>query len=318
MKCPLLLAVLCLSSVVLAPASLAAQAQTAAPPAAKLTFDVASVRENKSGYPPTGDMPTTNLALGPGSVYNSAGGLVSIRNFPLTRFITFAYKLTNAQVKELYQSDSVPNWAKASLYDIQARTDKPNVTKDELRLMMQSLLADRFGVVAQFVAKNEPVLAMRLVKPGTLGPRLRAHPASEPCSRVAPQAVKGEAPPPVTLDNGFPVACGGMLVLPTTTPKEWHVGGRDVSMADIAGDFGDWGGLDRTLVDSTGLTGNFDFALDFVPKQRELPPGATPTGEELVPNFIEQLRKQMGLKLDAEKQDVQVLVISHITPLTDN
>ena len=282
----------------------------------KLTFDVASLRENKSGYPPTGDVPSTNMALGPGDVYNPTGGFVSIRNYPLIQFFTFSYKLTNSQVLDLF--GSAPDWVKRTQLDLQARTDKPNVTKDELRLMMQSLLAERFGLVAHFGTKNQSVLAMRLVKPGTLGPRLRAHSPAETCSRLAPVAAQGGPPPPVTLEGGFPIACGGMLVLPTSTPKEWHVGGRDVSLASMAGDFGSWGRLDRTVVDETGLKGNYDFALDFVPKRPEPPPGATVPPEEQEPNFVEALRKQLGLKLDSEKHDVQILVIDQIHPLSDN
>ncbi len=308
MKCRLLLfAVLGLSS-----ASLVAQSSAKQ----TLSFDVASLRHNKTGFPPMGDQPTTNLALGPGDVYNPTGGLVIIRNQPLIRFLIFSYKLTNSQTLDVL--NAVPDWVKQTQLDLQARTDKPNVTKDELRLMMQSLLADRLGLVAHFGTKNESVLAMHLAKPGVLGPRLRPHPVSEGCSRLAPQPTPGAPPPALTIEGGFPVACGGMLVLPTSTPREWHVGGRDVSFTAIAGDFGSWGNLPRTVVDDTGLTGNYDFALDFVPTQPEPPPGQPAPPEEQAPNFVEAVRKQLGLKFDSERHDVPVLVIDHITPLTDN
>ncbi len=55
-----------------------------------------------------------------------------------------------------------------------------------MRLMVQSLLADRFGLVARHETKQVPVFALTLAKPGRMGPQLRAHPADAPCSTTIP------------------------------------------------------------------------------------------------------------------------------------
>ena len=124
---------------VITPACLA---QPPSPPTTKMEFDVASVRENKSGLPPSGVMPKSNFPLGPGAMYSPNGGLFSASNQPLLVYIMFAYKMTDHEVQAL--SKQLPNWAATERFDIEAKTDNRAATKDDMRLMMQSLLAERF------------------------------------------------------------------------------------------------------------------------------------------------------------------------------
>ncbi len=308
MKHPLLLATLLFG---ILSGNLAAQA----PADQKLSFDIASVRENKTGLPPTGDAPDTNVPLGPGDVYSPTGGLLTIKNFAPIQFIAFAYRLTSSQMDELVAH--APAWITQSRYNLQARTDKTNVTKNELRLMMRSLLADRFGLVVHYEAKVTSVFAMQLVKPGTTGPRLRPHPV-DGCSRSFRNESPDALPPAESIDGGYPTVCGGLVMLPSSTPMHYSIGARDVPITNISNALPSWGDLGRPVVDQTGLTGNYDFALDFAPKRPDPPPG-TPVAADLEePNFLEAVRKQLGLKLESQKQAVQVLILDHITPLTDN
>ena len=71
------------------------------------------------------------------------------------------------------------------------------------------------------------------------------------------------------------------------------------------------------MIDQTGLTGNFDFVVEFTP---ELPPGATPPPnfDSSGPSFTEALSEQTGLKLVAQKGPVDVLLIDHIEHPTAN
>ena len=55
------------------------------------------------------------------------------------------------------------------------RRAERNATKDQMRLMVQSLLAERFKLAVHFEKQQMPVLAMTLMKPGKTGPKLIAH-----------------------------------------------------------------------------------------------------------------------------------------------
>src|SRR5579862_7007452 len=64
----------------------------------KMAFDVASVKQNKSGPPPSGEMPSTSFPLNPGDVYSPTGGLFRGTNLPLVAVIAFAYKLDVTEI----------------------------------------------------------------------------------------------------------------------------------------------------------------------------------------------------------------------------
>jgi bla regulator protein blaR1 len=141
--------------------------QTAA--GGKMAFEVASIKLAKPG---TFTMPTFFLDLGDGK----PPGARFSGSWPLAAYIWFAYKL------DTFQSDlraQLPKWANDDSV-IDAKADG-NPTKDQMRLMMQSLLADRFKLRAHLEAKQVPVLALTLVKPGKLGPKLLPHSEGPPC-----------------------------------------------------------------------------------------------------------------------------------------
>ena len=84
--------------------------------------------------------------------------------------------------------------------------------------------------------------------------------------------------------------------------------------------------LGRTVVDKTGLTGEYDFALDYTPDNMPMPPhGASdggPKPETQVdpggPSIFTAVEEQLGLKLEATKGMVDVIVIDHIDLPTEN
>ena len=280
--------------------------------AEKLSFDVASIRENKAGNEDV----SSNVPLGPGDVYSPTGGLLTVKNMPLMNYISFAYRMTSAQLTTF--TAAVPAWVEHDRFNLQARTEKTGVTKDELRLMMRSLLAERFGLAAHYETRVTPVFAMQLIKPGQPGPRLRSHPA-DGCSRdFSGPKEAGIAPPSETIDGGFPATCGGLLMMGDSTPTHFHIGARDIPITLISNALPSWGDLGRPVVDQTGLTGNYDFALDFAPKRSDPQPDAGAPVEAEQPGFLDALKKQLGLKLEAQKQGVQVLVLDHIDPLNEN
>src|SRR5271163_2421347 len=134
-----------------------------------MSFDVASVKQNKCGLPPSCSI-DANISLIPGDNFASTGGLFTETNWYLRPLIVFAYKL-NANHYQLLTAQ-LPKWANTERFDIEARSSG-NPTKDQFRLMMQSLLADRFKLAAHYETRQLPVFALVLDEPGKLGPTLR-------------------------------------------------------------------------------------------------------------------------------------------------
>ena len=227
----------------------------------KATFDVASVKQNKSGRFPAGDPPTTNVLLGSGDIYSPNGGLLSATNYPLTSYIQFAYKLPANQMLSLFPQ--LPKWATTERFDIQARA-QGNPTKNQMRLMMQALLADRFKLAIHTESRQLPVFALVLVKPGKFGPQLRPHLDDPPC---APQLVVGSGD---TIAGGYPSACGGIIPIEPSKDGDMRLAARNVTLALAASTLTGYGNLNRPVLDRTGLTGTFDFffeyALDLSPE----------------------------------------------------
>jgi uncharacterized protein (TIGR03435 family) len=102
----------------------------------KMSFDVASVKQDK------GDVPgQSNIPLFSGNVFPPNGGRLSITNLPVFNFIVFAFKVSGSEGREL--SRQLPDWVFQKRFDIEAHAPE-GTTKDQMRLMMQSLPADRF------------------------------------------------------------------------------------------------------------------------------------------------------------------------------
>lgn len=270
----------------------------------KLAFDVASIRENKSGAGPGGDEQSRNVPLGPGNVYSPTGGQLNLRNIEFLQLIAFAWKMTSPQ-RDAF-ADAAPQWARDAHFDLQARTDKADVTKDELRQMMQSLLKDRFGLAVHYEDRTTSVYALQMIKADTFGPHFRKHTGG--CST----AFKGNE----TVDSdadGYPKVCGGLLLLSGSTGTHYRIGASDMPITVFATSITGWGDLGRPVVNDTGITGNIDFVLDYIPPN----PQAAAVDQE-GQGFQEALHKQLGVKLESQKQPVPVLILDHLDHLSDN
>jgi uncharacterized protein (TIGR03435 family) len=229
--------------------------------------------------------------------------------------ITFAYKNTTGQ-RDFFRAQ-LPDWALSSGFDIEARTENRDVTKDQLRLMVRSLLADRFGLKTHYQMRDVSVYNVVLAKPGSLGPGLRPHPADEPCPSVLPrpdQVPAGTPAPPLTVSGGFPTRCGSFVNMPPSQPYFRHEGGRNLTIAQIVSTFPGMGNLGRPAIDKTGLTGTYDWVMEFIDER----PGRHPPADAEGMSFEEALRKQVGLKLVPDKSEVRFLIIDHIEKPTAN
>jgi len=287
----------------LAPAQDAPDWQTAA--GGKRAFDIASVKLDDGPFRPP------NFPLDPGDAYRPVGGRFSA-DFPLAIYITFAYKLSLSPDQRQAMFAQLPEWVTADRYAIEARSEG-NPTKDQMRLMMQSLLAERFKFAGHFETRVFPALALTLVKPGKTGPNLRPHSEGVPCEDTPPgnAAVRPNG-------NVFPPVCDVVMM----TVNASHVakgGSRNTTLPLLAGILPGMGRLDHAIVDRTGLNGRFDFTIEFAADFGPLPQqGADPPPEPQAPAFITAIREQLGLKLEATKAPLPLLVIYHVERPTGN
>ncbi|MDP9051647.1 MAG: TIGR03435 family protein [Acidobacteriota bacterium] len=304
-------------------------AQTAPSPVSAPTFDAASVRPSKPGIPQH-----TNVPLDSGNVYGTispddartaAGGFLTATHQPLWRYISFAYKLSGTQELALRFSifsgvpkSGAPFWVTGSFdaapefFDISARAPA-DTSIDQMRLMMRSLLADRFQLVTHFVTAEAPVFALTLVHPGVTGPNLQPHPPSDNCTPAAPDQSSSSAPSPPAAHftvGELPPVCGVIAHVPSSAPGQ-HFGGRRVPLALIASSIPTMTGLaatPRPVTDQTGLSGLYDFTLIYV---HDPTPNDSAVANNLV-DFREALKNQLGLALKPSRAPIDILVVDHI------
>jgi bla regulator protein BlaR1 len=272
----------------------------------KMEFEVASVRLNLGSHEPS------TFRLSSDDAYTPTGGLL-IADYPLTTYIEFAYKLSLTREQWHTMYGHLPNWVQTDNYAIHARTDRTDPTKDQIRLMMQSLLKERFGLVVHLETQETPVLEMTLMKPGTLGPQLHRHEDGPACdlkvARIAGAELKDT--------DIFPSQCGGVEA--EFRPNQTILmGSRNVVMGAIADSF-EIGRVDRPVVDATGLTGRYDFKLTWSPNRGDFAalPGESAADPEGTP-FLEAVKEQLGLRLKPGKAPLKVLVIDRVERPSEN
>ena len=297
----------------------------------KQEFDVASVREDQGNGPAT-----SNFPLDDGNVWftvdksfkmNPEGSLLSAKNLSLLRYIVFAYKLSGTQELALrfdfYQGlqTHVPHWVRGdqndgARFDIEARAPA-SATKDQMRMMMQSLLAERFRLAVHWETQQAPVFALVEAKPGKLGPQMETNPVSENCGNSeVPERTSQMATAKLRLD-ALPIPCGMIAHLPPSSAAAHRFGGRNVPLKMLAESMPTQTGmatLRRPVVDETGLKGGYDFWIEWTPEDTRNDPENGETGG----TFREALKNQLGLKLEPRNGPVQVLVIDHVEKPSQN
>jgi len=187
-------------------------------------------------------------------------------------------------------------------------------TKDQMRLMMQSLLAERFKLTVHFETQVVPVLAMVLAKPGKTGPKLRPHSEGVACEATPATTDR----PPKDGDEVFPPVCDAYMLM-IKPDKGARAGSRNTTMELLAGALSGLGRLERPVVDQTGLSGRFDLSLEWAPEPSGASaPNADATADLRGPEFLETLSEQLGVKLESTKAPLQVLVIDHVERPSEN
>jgi len=127
-----------------------------------MEFEVASIRPADPSAPlvqPGFGLNTDDAPIPPGGRF--------LAEFPIEIYIDFAYKIMPTEAEREIMLSRSPAWVSKEQFVIQARADG-NPTKDQMRLMMQSLLADRCKLTVHFERREVPILALVQAKPGKL------------------------------------------------------------------------------------------------------------------------------------------------------
>jgi uncharacterized protein (TIGR03435 family) len=275
---------------------------------AQPAFDTISIRPNRTGQPGT-----INLA--------QAGGHLTARHFSLARLMIEAYNIPTLS-QAINTIVGMPGWGTSETLDVDAEV-AGNPTIQQKRLMLQALLADRFKLVLHHETRELPVYAVVVVSPGKLGPQIHSHPDDAGCA-AAPGASSGAAsssPAALARAQLEKLPCGrvvGGLLVQNDHNQVWS-GGRKITMDALAEGIGRMQYIDRPLINATGLTGFFDFTVEWDSRNDDLSAGAASKESELFGySLLEALRDQLGLKLDSRKGPVDILVIDHVEQPTPN
>jgi uncharacterized protein (TIGR03435 family) len=271
------LTVTAVTSITFAAVTIGLRAQSQTEEKDPLTFDVASVKAS-AGCPPACGL------IRP--MVGSQG--YHVEGAPLRLLMTVAYTVTDRQIA------GGPSWMTADRFDIEAKAGRQRTT-DELHVMLQHLLEDRFSLKLRHEARQESVWEMVVAKGGA---KMTAHDPDD----------KDYAP------------IGGQMVRAADGSVCPGIAGHNIRMDYLA--FFLSRGLDRAVLDKTGLPGRYDVKLLFIPDGARLgggPDGAA--GPAISPDctdLFSALPKQLGLRLESAKGPVDYLVVEHVEKPTAN
>jgi bla regulator protein BlaR1 len=268
-------------------------AATSTPPPA---FDVVSIKPNHGG---------TGLFR-----INAEPGRFVADNATLKFLIQFAYHVKESQIL------GAAGWIDSNHYNIEAKQDDSStdvqrkLSRDDqgeqLRLMLQSMLADRFKLTLHHETKDLPIYALVVAKNG---PKLQESPA----------APEDSAPPGSPTPNGpqprHSIRMGrGQLTV--------NAQSLDMFAELLSHQLG------RVVVNKTGLKGYYDFTLKWTPDESEAQMSGGPGGgpdarpapapDASGPSLFTALQEQLGLRIDAQKGPVDTLVIDHVEKPSEN
>jgi uncharacterized protein (TIGR03435 family) len=228
---------------------------------------------------------------------------ISFNNIPVQMILRQAFDLQDDLIF------GAPDWVKSDRYDVEAKVDGADVAAlktipyDQRSVMLQSLLADRFKLVTHTETRTLPVYELHIAKSGS-----KLHLATP--GDTYPHGLKGP--------DGA-ASHGGIMRI-----ERGQFTGQAVSLTVLAKQLSQQ--LHRTIVDKTGLTGNYDFDLRWAPEQDlgSGPPGPegsahdAPPPTDSGPSVFTALEEQLGLKLESTKGPVKTLVIDHIDKPSEN
>jgi uncharacterized protein (TIGR03435 family) len=214
----------------------------------------------------------------------------TLRNVLMTAYDIRAYQISG------------PEWLATQRYDVIAKVPA-GTTKEQVMIMWQNLLTQRFGVALHRESREFNVEELVIEKSGSKR-KDTAEDLSVPSLPGPPQLKEGQLITPGLVTMMYPGGVG-----------KAHSIARAQPIAKITEMLGNY--LDRPVVDKTGLTGRYDFTLDYTLSGLPPPPGqaaaAPPTpadgASDPGPDLIAAVQQQLGLRLVRSRAKLDVLVI---------
>jgi uncharacterized protein (TIGR03435 family) len=281
-----------------------------------LEFEVASV---KPSPPPDRRGRIVGCRGGPGAQSPENGFPRGSPDLFTCESVTLADLLIMAYQLEYYQF-SIPDWMKdrGLAFDLNARVPE-GATKDQLDLMIQNLLADRFKMVVHRESREIQQYNLVVAKNG---PKFKESPPLTPkpdpadgCFRNPRAAAcldtkKGPGGPLKLGDDGYPVLQGRMTGAFVQGRARIHY--PDTTMTLFASYLSLQ--LRKPVTDATGLKGKYDIAMFWATDDaaRASPdPGGVLVAADPAPTLMEALQDQLGLRLESKKGPVEFVVVDH-------
>ena len=267
-------------------------------------FEVASIK-------PAAPQPEGMFRIGLGG----DAGRITYTGVPLKVVLTRAYGVKQHQI-------SGPSWLDSERFDITAKIPE-GVSRDQVPVMLQNLLAERFKMVIRRETKEQPVYAMTVGKNGHKLTKASEDDSAGPVFAGGPNGgdVSVRRPPEGAVGAGRGGPGGGRAMMMIGAN-----GGIQARRATVAG-FCDMLSniLDRPVVDMTEIKGEYDITLEISPEEmrgmRMLRagvaaaggpgpgPGAGPAPDSTPGASIFTAVQQLGLKLDARKAPIEFIVV---------
>ena len=272
-------------------------------PNPKLTFEVASI---KAPAPQPMARLQGSVDGGPGT---PAPGRMRFTDMPLKVLIMRAYDVQSFQV-------SGPSWIDSQRFDIIAKVPD-GATKQDARIMLQNLLADRFQLKLHKGSKEAAIYELAVAKRG-----FQLKEAAQTTTAPAEEA-GGPPPGPPRGKDGLLKTPRGQLGIQATANGRMRMQGDAVTMARLTEVLGI--AVGRPVVDKTGLKGTYDVMLDFSPEGMGPGPKGPGPGEgggnpaetprdsnDSGPTIFTALQEQLGLKLESRRGPVDLLVVESV------
>ena len=274
-------------------------------------YEVASIKPFK----PIGMMMQVELSMNPDGI--SASGL------SLSMLLHQTFGVSDDRIQ------NEPNWAKSDRFDIEAKVAPSDAARlkdlnlDQRWAMMLPVLQDRFALKFHRETKDVVVYTLVVAKGGAKLQTAKAPDAGEMQPMGQEEGKGGQAAP-----HGGPSGTGGMgQSTMRISPQGMTLDGEGATMEQLVHTIAQQ--LGSTVVDKTGLTGTYDYTLSWMPERGAGPMMRTPDGgpppgggesasAETGPSLVSALQDQLGLKLVAQKEKMDVIVIDHVEQPSQN
>ena len=238
---------------------------------------------------------------GPGS---SDPGRIVYENVTLQSILIAAYDLDCRPHATDCDQIFGPAWLRTEKFDIVARIPT-GTTNDQFRLMLQTLMAERFHMTLHHQTKE---LAGYELAAGKTGPKLTKSPQAD--STVAEQLPSGPPTAPKMGADGYPqLLHPGIIIAPHNVAGVYsnHLIAKAQTIADFTKMLRNL--LAAHVVDHSGLTGRYDFTLDWIPGQSAAQDLSDISDGSLPRSIPAAVQEQFGLKLISKKLMFDTLIV---------